>query len=205
MNFFFEVILESKQILMFDFALHIVLRRVLRIFILFPRLRHEQLLRDLSSIFLIPVFLNQALCLEPLNIFQLVQELVLGAFFLLQVIRLRLRPLFRHIHEIHFPAITNLLPVLVPVRIQLSEVDSLGTHLFVLTAVRTAPESISCGKYNVLLFFVRIAIRLDVAVTEKLTPIRSLGKWLQVWLEIRMFVSELLVVFFFMLAELYLI
>jgi hypothetical protein len=69
MNFFFEVILESKQILMFDFALHIVLRRVLRIFILFPRLRHEQLLRDLSSIFLIPVFLNQALCLEPLNIF----------------------------------------------------------------------------------------------------------------------------------------
>jgi hypothetical protein len=135
----------------------------------------------------------------------LVQKLVLGAFFLLQVIRLRLRSLFGHINEIHFPAITNHSPILVPVRIQVLKIDSLWTHLLVLTAVGTVPESISCGKYNILLFFVRIAIRLDVAVTEKLAPIRSLGKWLEVWLEIRMFVSELLVVFFFMLAELYVV
>jgi hypothetical protein len=129
----------------------------------------------------------------------------LGAFFLLEVIGFRLRALFGHIDEINFPAITNHSPVLVPVGIQVLKVDSLGTHLLVLTAVGTVPESISCGEYNVLLFFVRIAIRLDVAVTEKLAPIRSLGIWLQVWLEVRMFVSELLVVFFFMLAELYLV
>jgi hypothetical protein len=56
-----------------------------------------------------------------------------------------------------------------------------------------------------LLLLIGIAIGFDVSVAEELTPVWGLGDRLEVGLEVRVFVSELLEVLVFMLVELYLV